>query len=294
MTTTDLLTTEFERHRPRMQAVAYRMLGSFAEAEDAVQEAWLRYSRAGIDGVENVGAWLTTIVSRVSLNVLKSRSSRREVPMDGHVPDPVVTLPGPEDEAVQTDAIGLAMLVVLDTLSPDERIAFVLHDLFAVPFDDIAAIVGKSSAASRQLASRGRRRVQGSAPQPDADLPRQREVVRAFVAASQAGDFAALLAVLDPDIVLRADYGAAAAAMTNRIRGARQVAEQAILFRQHAPDSLTVTEVTVNGAPGVFSAIAGEPVALLAFTVVGELIVEIDIIADPERLGPLQKAARLA
>jgi RNA polymerase sigma-70 factor (ECF subfamily) len=287
MTTTDLLTTEFERHRPRMQAVAYRMLGCFAEAEDAVQEAWLRYSRAGIDGVENVGAWLTTIVSRVSLNVLKSRSARREVPMDGHVPDPVVTRPGPEDEAVQTDAIGLAMLVVLDTLSPEERIAFVLHDLFAVPFDDIAAIVGKSSAATRQLASRGRRRVQGS-PQPDADLPRQREVVRAFIAASRAGDFEALLAVLDPDIVLRADYGAAAAAMTNRIRGARRVAEQAILFRRHAPDS-----VTVNGAPGVFSAVGSEPVALLAFTVVGELIVEINIIADPDRLGPLHKAAQL-
>jgi RNA polymerase sigma factor (sigma-70 family) len=291
MTTTDLLTAEFERHRPRMQAVAYRMLGSLAEAEDAVQEAWLRYSRTGIDGVENIGAWLTTIVARVSLNLLKSRSSRREVPPDTHVPDPVVTRLGPEDEAVQTDAVGLAMLVVLDTLSPDERIAFVLHDLFAVPFDDIAGIVGKSPAATRQLASRGRRRVQGSAPRPDADLARQREVVRAFVAASRSGDFEALLAVLDPDIVLRADYGATAAEMSKRIRGARQVAEQAILFRRYAPDSLTVSEVTVNGAPGVFSAVAGEPVALMAFAVAGGLIVEINILADTERLAPLHRAA---
>jgi RNA polymerase sigma factor (sigma-70 family) len=293
MTTTDLLTTEFERHRPRLLAVAYRMLGSLAEAEDAVQEAWLRYSRAGLDGVENVGAWLTTIVSRVSLNLLKSRSSRREIVLDGHVPDPVVTRPGPEDEAVQTDAVGLAMLIVLDTLSPDERIAFVLHDLFAVPFDDIAAIVAKSPAAARQLASRGRRRVQGSAPRPDTDLPRQREVVRAFLAASQAGDFEALLAVLDPDIVLRADYGAAAAELSRLVRGARPVAEQAILYRRFAPDSLTVGEVTVNGAPGLFSAVAGQPIVLMAFSVVGGVIVEIDILADPERLAPLHLAAYL-
>ena len=293
MTTTDLLSTEFERHRPHLLEVAYRMLGSIAEAEDAVQEAWLRYSHAGVDGVENIGGWLTTIVSRVSLNVLRSRSSRREVALDSHVPDPVVTRLDPEDEAVQSDAVGLALLVVLDTLSPDERLAFVLHDLFAVPFDDIAVIVGKSSAATRQLASRGRRRVRRSGPRPDIDLPRQREVVRAFLAASRAGDFDALLAVLDPDIVLRADYGATAAEMSRLVSGSRQVAEQAVLHRRFAPDSLTVTAVTVNGAPGVFSSVAGEPIVLMAFTVAGDVIVEIHILGDPQRLARLQLAAYL-
>jgi RNA polymerase sigma factor (sigma-70 family) len=288
--TTDPLLTEFERHRPRMLAVAYRMLGSLAEAEDAVQEAWLRFSRAGLDGVENVGAWLTTIVSRISINLLRSRSSRREEPLSSRVPDPVVTRPGPEDAAVLADSVGLALLVVLDSLNPDERLAFVLHDLFAVPFDEIAEILGRSPVAARQLASRARRRVQGSAPPTDRDLPRQREVVRAFLAASQGGDFEALLAVLHPDVVLRADTGEIPGG-SRLVRGARLVAEQASLYRRTAPASLVVREVTVNDGPGLLSSLNGKPVALLGFTIANGQIVVLDIIADPERLVRLDVTA---
>src|SRR3954454_15285739 len=197
--TIDLLSTEFELHRPRMLAVAYRMLGSLADAEDAVQEAWLRFSRAGIDGVENVGAWLTTIVSRVSLTLLKSRSNRREEPLSSHVPDPVVTRPSPEDDAVTADSIGLALLVVLDSLNPDERLAFVLHDLFAVPFHEIGEILGKAAATTKMIASRARRKVR-AAEWPAVVGPEQRAVVHAFRAAALGGDFAALLRVLDPNV----------------------------------------------------------------------------------------------
>jgi RNA polymerase sigma factor (sigma-70 family) len=287
--TIDLLSTEFERHRPRMLAVAYRMLGSLADADDAVQEAWLRFSRAGIDGVENVGAWLTTIVSRISLNLLRSRSTRREDPLSS-VPDPVVTRPGPDDEAALADSVGLALLVVLDSLNPDERLAFVLHDLFAVPFDEIAEILGRSPAAARQVASRARRRVQGSAPPTNRDLPRQREVVRAFLAASQGGDFEALLAVLHPDVVLRADAGAAAG-QSRVVRGARVVAEQASLYRRNAPTTLAIQEVTVNGGPGLLSSLDGRPVSLLGFTIAEGQIVELDIIADRDRLDRLDVSA---
>src|SRR5437763_12731462 len=204
------LAVMFEASRPRLQAVAYRMLGSLTEAEDAVQETWLRLSRSGADGVENLGGWLTTVVGRVCLDILRSRKALREDPLETHVPEPVISREegiDPEQEVLLADAVGLALLVVLETLAPAERLAFVLHDMFAVPFDDIAPIVERSPAATRQLASRARRRVQGTAT-PDADLPRQRKVVHAFLAASRDGDFDALLAVLDPDVLLRADGGA--------------------------------------------------------------------------------------
>src|SRR5438067_11265073 len=233
MDTQDWLTDRFEAHRAHLKAVAYRMLGSASEADDAVQEAWIRLSRAGADDVANLGGWLTTVVSRVCLDMLRSRSARREEPIDTPVPE---TGPGqaapvdPEQEALLADSVGSALLVVLETLAPAERLAFVLHDLFAVPFDEIAAIVGRSPAAARQLASRARRRVQGAAPVPDRDLARQRQVVDAFLAAARGGDFDALVAVLDPDVVLRADRGAVPAGGLTQIHGAAAVAGQALTF----------------------------------------------------------------
>ena len=246
------LAERFEEHRPRLRAVAYRMLGSLSEADDAVQDAWLRLSRADTGGVENLGGWLTTVVARVCLNMLRSREPRREEPLDVHVPDPIVsprTGGDPEQEALLADSVGLALLVVLDTLTPAERLAFVLHDMFAVPFEEIAPMIERSPAAARQLASRARRRVQGQAPAPDPDLARQREVVDAFFAAARDGDFDALVAVLDPDVVLRADGGAARARQTVVIRGARAVAGQA----RHSPRRLApfVRPALVNGAAGV-------------------------------------------
>jgi RNA polymerase sigma-70 factor (ECF subfamily) len=258
------------------------MLGSLAEADDAVQDAWLRVSRADTTDVENVGGWLTTIVARVCLNMLRSRRRRREESLEAHLPDPVISPEGalqPEEEALLADSVGLALLVVLDSLSPAERLAFVLHDMFQIPFNEIAPMVGRSPEAARQLASRARRRVKGAdIQQPDADLARQREVVDAFFRAAREGDFDALVAVLDPDVVLRADYGARSPAAV--FRGAAAVAAQARGF-----PGAVVQPALVNGAAGaVISSAKGRPFAVLGFTVVDGRIIEIDAIADPERV----------
>src|SRR5689334_6354030 len=252
---TDRLTEEFERHRGQLRAVGYRMLGSLTEAEDAVQEAWLRLNRTDPDSINNLGGWLTTVTARVCLDMLRSRTSRREEPLETHVPDPVVTGPDgmdPEQQALLADSVGLALLVVLDTLEPAERLAFVLHDMFAVPYDDIAPIVDRTPVAARQLASRARRRVQGADPDPEPDLPRQRQVVDAFVSASRGGDFEALVAVLDPDVVLRADVGAALLGVSHEVRGAAQVAGQAVLFRSR-DGGLVSRPVLVNGSVGLLN-----------------------------------------
>jgi RNA polymerase sigma factor (sigma-70 family) len=279
-----LLAERFEENRTHLRAVAYRMLGSLSEADDAVQEAWLRLSRSGTDGVENLGGWLTTIVARVCLNMLRSRGSRREDPLDVHVPDPVVSVgePDPEHEALLADSVGLALLVVLQTLTPAERLAFVLHDMFAVPFEDIAPIVERSPAAARQLASRARRRVRGMAPAPETDLARQREVVEAFLAASRGGDFEALVALLDPDIMLRSDAGASP--VTTIIRGAQNVARQALLFQHLARFA---RPAVVNGTVGLVTAPQGRPAAVMGFTIIDGRITELNILADPERLRRL-------
>ena len=289
---TDQLTEEFERHRGQLRAVGYRMLGSISEAEDAVQEAWLRLNRTDAASIDNLGGWLTTVTARVCLDMLRSRRSRREESLDTHVPDPVVTGEDgahgvdPEKQALLADSVGLALLVVLDTLEPAERLAFVLHDMFAVPFGDIAPIVDRSPAAARQLASRARRRVQGADPEPVPDLHRQREVVNAFLSASQGGDFEALLAVLDPDVVLRADVGAGVLGVSQEIRGAATVAGQALLFRSRG-GALASRPVLVNGAVGRLNLLDGKPMSLLAFTVHGDRIVRIHILADPHRLAEL-------
>jgi RNA polymerase sigma factor (sigma-70 family) len=285
----DWLVRQFEEHRPRLRAVAYRMLGSLSDAEDAVQESWLRVSRADPGGIENVAGWLTTVVSRVCLNLLRARAGRREQSLETHVPDPIVRREGesnPEQDAVLADSVGLALLVVLETLDPAERLAFVLHDTFAVPFDEVAPIVGRTPAAARQLASRARRRVRGaSTERPDRDRRRQREVVDAFLAAARDGDFDALLAVLDPDVVLRSDGGGVGP--THIVRGARNVAGGAVAYSAHAQPG-TIQPVLVNGAAGVaVFDLHGEPVSLLAFTVARGRIVEINILADRERLGLL-------
>jgi RNA polymerase sigma factor (sigma-70 family) len=286
------LVERFEATRPHLRAVAYRMLGSPSEADDAVQEAWLRLSRTDASAIENLGGWLTTVVGRVCLDMLRSRRIKREEPLSVHVPDPIVSredaAPDPEDEALTADSVGLALLVVLEMLAPAERLAFVLHDMFAVPFDEIATIVGRSPDAARQLASRARRRVQGSAPLPDADLGRQREVVDAFFAAARDGDFDALVAVLDPDVVLRSDGGAARAVVSVEVRGAEAVAGRAIMFSD--PVAL-VRPALVNGAAGVVITAAGQPVSVMAFTVAGGRIVAIDVLADPDRLGQLDLAS---
>ncbi len=281
----DWLAEQFEEHRPRLRAVAYRMLGSLAEAEDAVQDSWLRLSRSDTAEIENLGAWLTTVVARVALNMLRSRNTRREQPLDVHVPDPVIDpVDGtdPEHEALLADAVGLALLVVLETLTPAERLAFVLHDMFAIPFDEIAPIVDRSPEAARQLARRARRRVRGNAPPPDADLKAQWQVVEAFIKAGREGDFDALVAVLDPDIVLRADGGLTG--LSRRAEGAETVASQALLF---ARLDLVMRRALVNGAPGMVSLRDGSPFTVGAFTVRRGKIVAMDILADPERLARL-------
>jgi RNA polymerase sigma factor (sigma-70 family) len=282
----DPLTEGFEEHRARLRAVAYRMLGSLSEADDAVQEAWLRLNRSDADAVENLGAWLTTVVARVSLNMLRLRNTRREEPIGVQFPEPIVDRADaidPEHEALLADSVGLALLVVLETLSPAERLAFVLHDMFAVPFDEIAPIVDRSPDAARQLASRARRRVQGERAVPDADLDTQREVVAAFLAASREGDFEALVAVLDPDVVLRADVGPLAGG-TREIRGAKAVASQSLAYSRLG---LVVQPALVNGALGAVTTRDGELFSVGGMTVRGGKIVEIDILADPERLRRL-------
>jgi RNA polymerase sigma factor (sigma-70 family) len=276
----DWMAERFEAHRTHLRAVAYRMLGSLSEADDAVQEAWLRFSRTDTSDVDNLRGWLTTVVSRVALNMLRARRSRREEPLG---PEPIVDrmdAPDPEHEALLADSVGLALLVVLETLSPAERLAFVLHDMFGVPFDEIARIAGRSPAAARQLASRARRRVHGGNAVPEADLDTQRRVVDAFLAASREGDFDALLAVLDPDVVLRADFGAAAGGI-EEVRGAAAVAHRAEMY---ARLRLGMHPVLVNGALGMVATRDGKPFSLGALTIRDGRIVAMDFLADPERL----------
>jgi len=286
----DWLAQRFEEHRTHLRAVAYRMLGSRSEADDAVQEAWLRLSRSDTDAIENLGGWLTTVVARVSLNMLRSRKARREESLELRVPDPIVSRADgldPEHEALLADSVGLALLVVLETLSPAERLAFVLHDMFAVPFEEIAPIVGRTPTAARKLASRARVRVQGEAPAPDADRARQRAVVDAFFAAARDGDFDALVAVLDPDVVLRSDGGALRPGASVVLHGAVAVAESALTFARLSP---FVRPVLVNGAAGVLVAPRGRPYSVMGFTVTGGRIVAIDALSDPARLRTLDLA----
>jgi RNA polymerase sigma factor (sigma-70 family) len=294
MPTPERLAERFEQHRSHVRAVAYRMLGSVAEADDAVQEAWIRLSRTDVSGVENLRAWLTTVVARVCLDMLRTRASRREDPLDTHVPDPIITRAitrgdqGPETEAMLADSVGLALLVVLEKLEPAERLAFVLHDVFGMTFEEIAPMVDRSVVATRQLASRARRRVQGQAPTSDADLRTQRRVVDAFLAAAQDGDFERLVAVLHPDIVLRAD-GGAVKGMSRLVRGAQAVAAQAATFSKLG---LSSQVVLVNGNVGVVSRLPdGRLLSVIGFTVGGGKVVEMNLLADSDRLGRLDLSA---
>jgi RNA polymerase sigma-70 factor (ECF subfamily) len=285
------LTDQFEANRAHLRAVAYRMLGSVSEADDAVQESWLRLSRSDTSDVENLRGWLTTVVARVSLDMLRSRRSRREEPLGPSVPEPIVSREDqvdPEHEALLADSVGLALLVVLETLSPAERLAFVLHDMFAVPFDDIAPLVERTPAAARQLASRARRRVQGAAPVPDSSVADQRRLVDAFLAAARDGNFEALLAVLDPDVVLRVDRGAIPTAAQGEFRGAPAVLDQVANFARLARFA---RPALVNGAAGFVVAPRGRTVAVAGFTVAHGKIVEIDLLADPARLRELDLTA---
>jgi RNA polymerase sigma-70 factor (ECF subfamily) len=281
----------FEEHRARLRAVAYRMLGSVADADDALQDAWVRVTRADTGGIDNIGAWLTTVVARVCLNMLRARNVRRSEPLDGRLPDPVVAPEGrlaPEEEALMADSVGLALQVVLETLSPAERLAFVLHDMFQLPFDEIAPLVGRSPDAARQLASRARRRVKGADVRtPDPDLGRQRRVVDAFFAAARGGDFDALVALLDPEVVLRADGFPGRPRASTTVRGAEAVARQARLGANRAAQ---LHPALVNGAAGVVITLRGRPHAVMAFTVAGGRIVEIDALVDPERVGRVAAA----
>ncbi len=294
MSTPERLAEQFEQYRAHLRAVAYRMLGSASEAEDAVQESWIRLGRTDVSGVENLRAWLTTVVARVCLDMLRTRTSRREDPLDTHVPDPIIGRAisrgdeGPEADAVLADSVGLALLVVLEKLAPAERLAFVLHDVFGMTFEEIAPIVDRSVVATRQLASRARRTVQGQAPTSDADLRQQRRVVDAFLAAAQDGDFDALVAVLDPAIVLRAD-GGAVKGMSRLVRGAQAVAAQAEAFSKLG---LSNQVVLVNGNIGLVSRLPdGRLLSVIAFTIAGGKIVEMDILADPDRLSRLDLSA---
>jgi RNA polymerase sigma-70 factor (ECF subfamily) len=285
MTDQQWLAERFELQRPRLRAVAYRMLGSLSEADDAVQEAWLRASRAGADKVENLDAWLTTIVARVALNGLRARNTRREQSLDEYLPDPIIDPAegtDPEHETLLADSVGLALLVVLEALTPSERMAFVLHDMFAMPFEEIAPIVDRSPEATRQLASRARRRVRGDVRVPDASLDEQWKVVDAFLAAAREGDFNALVAVLDPDVVLRADGGLSG--LSHHARGAEAVARQAAMWSSTV---VTVRRALINGAAGLVSERDGKPFSVGAFTVRAERIVELNFLVDPERLAKL-------
>jgi RNA polymerase sigma factor (sigma-70 family) len=293
MDTHNWLVEQFEAERPRLRAMAYRMLGSLAEAEDAVQEAWLHLSRSDMSTVSNLGGWLTTVVARVCLNMLHARASRREESLEASVPAPITSREGgidPEEEAELADAVGLALLVVLDTLSPAERLAFVLHDIFSVPFDEIAPIVKRSPTATRQLASRARRRVRGSAMGKDADLAGSREVVDAFLAASREGSFDALLAVLDPDIVVRSDRAAVSRGAAREIRGAQAVARVARAARHLLGHTRFAQPVLVDGAVGIVVAPRGGLRFLLRLTIRHGKIVAIDTVADPAHLHQLRLA----
>jgi RNA polymerase sigma factor (sigma-70 family) len=289
----DRLAQRFEGQRAQLQALAYRMLGSLTEAEDAIQDTWLRVSRSasGASEIENFNAWLTTITARVCLNMLRSRSARREEPFGLHLPDPIVSPDEalqPEQEAILADSVSLALLVVLDTLTPAERLAFVLHDMFDLPFEEIAPMVGRTPAAARQLASRARRRVKGAdVPVSDADFSRRRNVVDAFFRAARGGDFDALVSLLHPDVVLRSDFGSKHPALSRVVRGAENVARQAELGA--VPNS-QLHRALVNGAPGVVVTVAGRPFAVMAFTVAQGKIVEIDAIADPQRVRTIAAA----
>ncbi|MGE5243556.1 MAG: sigma-70 family RNA polymerase sigma factor [Betaproteobacteria bacterium] len=294
MPTPERLAEQFEAHRPHVRAVAYRMLGSVSEAEDAVQEAWIRLSRTDVSGVDNLRGWLTTVVARVCLDMLRTRASRREDPLDTHVPDPIIRAigrredEGPEKGAMLADSVGLALLVVLEKLEPAERLAFVLHDVFAMTFEEIAPVVDRSVVATRQLASRARRTVQGQAPTSDTDLRQQRRVVDAFLAAVQDGDFEALVTVLDPEIVLRAD-GGAIKGMSRLVRGAQAVVAQAVTFSKLG---LSNQVVLVNGNIGLVSRLPeGRVLSVIGFTIAGGKVVEMDILADPDRLGRLDLSA---
>jgi RNA polymerase sigma factor (sigma-70 family) len=287
----DWLAERFEEQRAHLRAVAYRMLGSLSEADDAVQDTWVRVSRAEVSEVENLGGWLTTIVARVCLNMLRSRNVRREESFEVHLPDPVISPEGelrPEEEVLLADSVGLALQVVLDALAPAERLAFVLHDMFELPFDEIAPMVGRSPAAARQLASRARRRVKGAeVPTPDPDLARQRAVVDAFFLAARSGDFDALVALLHPDVVLRTDFGPNGPAASTVVHGAAAVARQA---RLGANPAAQLHPALVNGAAGVVITLGGRPHVVMAFTVAQDRVVEIDVIADPERVRRVSSA----
>ena len=293
------LAGRFEEHRAHLRAVAYRMLGSLTEADDAVQDTWLRLSRSGAEDVENLGGWLTTIIARVCLNMLRSRKAAREEAFGVHVPDPIVMHANaqlqPEEEALLADSVGLALLVVLDTLGPAERLAFVLHDMFELPFDEIGPMVGRTPAAARQLASRARRRVKGAGlPDPDPDLARQREVVDAFFAAARGGDFDALVAVLHPGVVVRADAGAGHPAASLLVHGAEAVARQALsgLAPVLTRPVTDLRPALVNGAAGVVVTLRGRPATVMGFTVADGKIVEIDAIADPDRVAAITATFR--
>jgi RNA polymerase sigma-70 factor, ECF subfamily len=283
---------EFEEHRAHLEAVAYRMLGSLSEAEDAVQESWFRLNRSETSAVENMRGWLTTVVARVCLDLLRARRARREDFVGSELPEPIVTLPtnGPEDETLLADSVGLALLIVLDTLTPAERLAFVLHDMFGVPFEEIAPIVERTPAATRQLASRARRRVRGATPASDPDLKRQREVVGAFLAAARHGDFEALVAVLDPEVVFRADRGRIAVAGARPVvTGAHAVAEQILMRAQRFAHF--ARPAIVNGTAGLIVIPRDRPVAVLGFAIAHDRIVEIDLVADPDKLTALSPGA---
>jgi RNA polymerase sigma factor (sigma-70 family) len=285
MTETDWPAEAFEQERPRLRAVAYRMLGSTSEADDAVQEAWLRLDRSDAEAIENLGAWLTTVVARIALNMLRSRNTRREQPFDQRMPDPIVDpIDGsdPEHEALVADSVGIALLMVLETLGPAERLAFVLHDTFGVPFDEIAEIVDRSPDAARQLASRARRRLRATNAVPDPDLAEQRRLVEAFLAASREGDFEALVAVLHPDVVLRADFGPSRE--TEEVHGVDAALERA---RSYASLAASAHMILINGAPGLVTLVNGRPFSLGAVSVREGRIAEIDFLGDPERLARL-------
>jgi RNA polymerase sigma factor (sigma-70 family) len=282
------LAEQFEDHRPRLNAVAYRMLGSVSEAEDAVQESWLRLSRSEPDRVANLGGWLTTVVGRVCLDMLRARRARREEYFGSWLPEPIVSdddRDDPEQEALLADSVGLALLVVLDTLTPAERLAFVLHDMFAVPFEDVGEALDRTPAAARQLASRARRRLRGATPSPDADLSRQREVVDAFLAAARSGDFEGLVAVLDPEVVFRADTGGVPPRARPPVSGAEEVAKQ--VLARGAPFAALARPAVVNGAAGLVVASRRRPIAVIGFTVAGGRIVAIDLVADRAKLRGL-------